>query len=1438
MVVPNMMGETAVNNSNGVVLPMDEITVEMKKKDDILQCFYDITSMDVETRLKSITTLITTLKEIQDNFKPEHHKDISRYVSKVVEKTKIENEKFSPELNYSLKRLVIGLASTRDSARMGFSLSLSEILHTFKDIIDLSWFFDFLAHHMDLTGKSLSEKESHFGRLFGIMSIIKSSRLQDIDIVQLVPTKSISYNYNAPQSENIIECLVEQLLYLSKKKSMFTELSYEILCSLLEQINDSKFDKLWVFLKPIIPKSPEEYSPDLLALLLYISQRYKKFNLIKHTSGWNHESIFHLSNLNLLKNSYRESSKSYPRVHKLWKFTFEILLADHSDNATISEFWLMIVEENLLKSTAQRKYLGLQLFEMILPLVHPEIISDIFSTQVILALGESLKKTSSLHEAGIQALQCIGKTADISQQHRLALILFFSKESDRIDANITVDVISELVKNLDSKNIKLYFDHLYRQFYDQENPISTTTTSTTSTTDEDDMDVDEVHKEENQEKLVYTHRHWVLSQIGYVTKEIIQKPNEFIIELEPTILNLLQFLYFNSYFLPGAPTPAAPTPAPAAKGKKNAKAPAVVATPVLSEQEKFLEELYTKKPVPELTQSTRDSCFNRFCSVLEEFSFKSLSSAAGAIEGTMSSGDLWATKLAQFQFEIFSSKKDNKPMLATFIPMGTKPIEKLFKVIQSIHQSPQAKSPQLIGFELLFSHVSLQYLTEPQEIADIIEDLVDAFQDLTNPKKPAAANKKSGAAATATDRPLPFMILLDNLIGLLDKPSHVLRVVIKQFFSIFADFVSFQVLEHILTMVKAPVEDLFNAGGEDDEEEDDDLKPITQEDIDNNNKAKEEEDENEDEEDEEEEDDEEEEEDDEEMEEDSDDDDDDTVNPELVARLKEKLGKHLLTEEDEESEDDSAPPSAAEARALDNKLIEIFKSKKEKKNTFADVKSQTINLKIRLIDLLETYIKKFTTNPNEYIFKMMPLMIDATTFDEPSVSNRIIGLFKNKFSQIRSTSDATVKADELNALVSQFFDNIIKSTEKEVKPPKQEKGKGKDKKSKKEDKSEEEQEEQQVKENNPFFYLLSGHSLYTTIRVLMSMSAPAPVVPATPKSKSTKKTTTPVAAVVVPSKFGALDVDMFTNKLNVILDHLLNRSNLVPTTFFTEFSQRFPTLIWSSITKILSITESVQNDFNLKKMLDILNALFKRKDAFGEKGATLVENFPAIVSSLTTLLANICQNQKFKPQTIVSVLNVLLNVIQNVLTFAKLDQVQSMISTKDVESALTKVYKNSQKQANKDLSKRIIKLLDIQQGELAEIEKKKKQEKEEKKELKLNKKKEDQEKMVEQIEKSKKDRKNATTNAKVENKVKSRPKKKEDEVDALDKLDDEEEQEQKVVEKVNNNKKNNNTKETTKNNTNNKTKSPSKQSNNNSTDKKRKDPVEKVSKPMKKKQKQ
>ncbi|KYQ92254.1 DNA polymerase V family protein [Tieghemostelium lacteum] len=1332
------MTEKSINTEvvNGVVEPIDDIDLEIKAKEDLLKCFYDITSMENETRLKAITFLITTLQQLQLKFKPEDHKDISRYVPKVIEKSKIKNfkEAFTPELNYSLKRLVVGLASTRDSARFGFSLALSEILHTFK-FIELPWFFEYLVQHMDLNGKDFTEKESHFGRLFGIMAIIRSNRLGEHEIVQLQPTKSINYNYNHPESENLIECLVEQIIYISKKRLQYTELSYEILTSLLDQQSDKDFEKLWQFVKTLVPKSPEEYTPDLLALLFSISKKQKQFNVTKYTTGWNHQSTLNKLNINLLKKVYMESSKSHPRLHKVWKLTIEMLLAGEKDSISISEFWKVVVEDSLLKSSANRKYLGLQLFEVLLPLVKPDIIKDIFSDSTKFSLSESLKPSSPLHEIGIQAFQVIPKTAEISQQHRLALILFFSTEgNESFDHQICIDVLNELVKGADEETLQLYLNSLYSIFYDQEN------TKSIVTNDQEDLEEDEpmpdVFDQEDTEKQVNSHRIWVLTQISFITKELAKK-HQMLVKLEGTILNLLKFLFFHSYFT------TSPSNQPETKTKDKKKPTGKV--------DKFIESLYSKKPVPEISQLVRDSCYSRFCLVMEELSFISLQDASkGTLDGTMSNGDFWASKLVSFLLDAITTPESTspRPVLATFVAQGSKPLEKLQKAIAPI-QSLENATNQQRGFELLFLHIALQYLADPLEISEVISDLLMAYEELTNPKKKTTATKKKGSKQEEEpEKPAPFMVILDILISLLDRPSHFLRTIIKQIFSIFSETVSFPVLEHIISMIKAPTEELFH---EDEMEDvnDDEFQPIEKENEEDDDEEEDDEDDEED---------------------DDSDDDDDTVNPELVAKLKSKLGDHLIDSDDE----DVLEPTAEQAKNLDNFLSEIFKGKKDKKpSTYQDVKSKTINLKIRLIDLLETYIKKFTIKPNEHLFRMIPLMIDACQVDEPSISNRFISLFKNRFSQIRSaSSDSTLKSEELNKMAETLFDNLLLSTQSKPKTPETSNNNKDDK-----DKSKKRKHQQMVDpetltaaEKNPFYYLLSGHALYMVIRVLMSLKSTEPVSTTTNGTKKKSSKSSKEVTSAPQTAFGGINMTIFMNKMNLMLDHLLDRSNIVPTTFFTEFTQRFPMLVWLSISKLIELLDNVQNDFSLKKLLDFIGNLLKKKDQSSTE--KLQEVYPEIFRVAIKLLP---KANKFKPATVIQLLNTLILVISNVGLSA--EKIHDAIPAKELEEQLLALCQNSEKQANRELSKRILKSLGMEDNKLSQMEKMKRQEKESKKDKQQKSKKAHSDQLKkstkESIEKSKAERKSRTTSTKVENKIKSRPKKKDDEPeDALSAITD------------------------------------------------------------------
>jgi DNA polymerase phi len=84
----------------------------LNKDKDFLQCFWDLALSDSNVRVAAAARLVTFVKN------------------------NLENER-----DYALKRLVKGLASSRDSARHGFSTCLAEFLQlpgvTVATVLDL-----------------------------------------------------------------------------------------------------------------------------------------------------------------------------------------------------------------------------------------------------------------------------------------------------------------------------------------------------------------------------------------------------------------------------------------------------------------------------------------------------------------------------------------------------------------------------------------------------------------------------------------------------------------------------------------------------------------------------------------------------------------------------------------------------------------------------------------------------------------------------------------------------------------------------------------------------------------------------------------------------------------------------------------------------------------------------------------------------------------------------------------------------------------------------------------------------------------------------------------------------------------------------------------------------------------------------------------------------
>ena len=107
----------------------------------ILPLFWDISSSDKKKRLDTSFKLVATLQKLQATFKNESAEGESPGVDgnlgdcsadDVVEKNHRLDVLNSPDLAYSIRRLLRGLASPRESSRLGFAVALTEVCTTLR----------------------------------------------------------------------------------------------------------------------------------------------------------------------------------------------------------------------------------------------------------------------------------------------------------------------------------------------------------------------------------------------------------------------------------------------------------------------------------------------------------------------------------------------------------------------------------------------------------------------------------------------------------------------------------------------------------------------------------------------------------------------------------------------------------------------------------------------------------------------------------------------------------------------------------------------------------------------------------------------------------------------------------------------------------------------------------------------------------------------------------------------------------------------------------------------------------------------------------------------------------------------------------------------------------------------------------------------------------
>lgn len=329
----------------------------------------------------------------------------------LVKELNAENK--TEEWDYALNRLIKGLNTSRQSARYGFSMALTEIIQELitKDDYDLT-VSSYLQKVLEIIevakGKGKDERSSLFGRLFGFQTIINSQLL-----IEKYATKDDIFK--------LIDCFFE----LSVAKTWLRETSVFSLVQFIGNLQtNAHIEEIYDYILFQTKKFNLSLTSEGIAIYLVIPKIAE--NDWKNNYPLSKGNIPVLSKV--LKESYEDSELKKgswsPRLHFVWDLIISKLLnqrqsvehvhkkrkTNKPEFVSLKEFWLSIVDNNFFsdKSSHERKYWGFELFEKLFSLVNEQQIEYIITPNFIRCLiNQSSKNERMLNKKSVKVLNTI-----------------------------------------------------------------------------------------------------------------------------------------------------------------------------------------------------------------------------------------------------------------------------------------------------------------------------------------------------------------------------------------------------------------------------------------------------------------------------------------------------------------------------------------------------------------------------------------------------------------------------------------------------------------------------------------------------------------------------------------------------------------------------------------------------------------------------------------------------------------------------------------------------------------------------------------------------------------------------------------------------------------------------------------------------------------------
>ncbi|XP_045035589.1 myb-binding protein 1A-like protein [Daphnia magna] len=349
------------------------------------------------------------------------------------------------QLNYTIGRLVQGLASNRECARHGYYITLVGILKAL-DATQLTnqIIHEAIKNRLGAEGNKKERIDQHVGQVLAYGALLKSGRLNDKEEMLLV---------------------INQLIIGSKIKNYIQPVAYGFLEELCQKVDAETFKgTVWPLLKPELSLPWGDQTFDTLNLLLVAQSKFPKIvdkRFWKETFGSSNiskpECFSELTTL-ILTNS---SSGDHPLFAKIAKILF--------DSGKLLDFWSDHFDPALEFPTNLKSVAALTMFNSLLKIVDDDMVGKLLLKSIVSILVTILqaKEDSNfeLADKTLESIKTVLAKEDISPDSQISIIeqLFNLSGHVAFDKNTNTRFIANVSFSLKKETIVKIVE-MYRQF--------------------------------------------------------------------------------------------------------------------------------------------------------------------------------------------------------------------------------------------------------------------------------------------------------------------------------------------------------------------------------------------------------------------------------------------------------------------------------------------------------------------------------------------------------------------------------------------------------------------------------------------------------------------------------------------------------------------------------------------------------------------------------------------------------------------------------------------------------------------------------------------------------------------------------------------------------------------------------------------------------------